>query len=84
MIDPKTIVEGIGAVARFKDLFFHDAPSAKAEGEPQGNERNAANDQVLRIGLTTEQLALLSIVIVACVAITAMAVVASQRNILQP
>lgn len=81
MIDPKTVIEGIGAVAKLKGLFHHDAESGKAQ--PKESTQDLADVQVLGLGLTTEQLAMLSITVVACVAIIAIAVVASQRGMLQ-
>ena len=83
MIDPKTVIEGIGAVAKLKGLFRHDASDGKVEVQPQESEQKLTDVQVLGLGLTTEQLAVLGITVVACVAIIAIAAVASQRGMLQ-
>jgi hypothetical protein len=83
MIDPKTVIEAIGAVAKLKGLFRNDAEREKVEAQPQESALRLADVQVLGLNLTTEQLAMLSITFVACVAIIAIAVVASQRSALR-
>jgi hypothetical protein len=83
MIDPKTVVEGIGVVAKLKGLFGHESEHGNAQMRPQECEQKLPDVEVLGLGLTTEQLAMLSITAVACVAIIAIVVVASQRGMLQ-
>ncbi|HXC42490.1 MAG TPA: hypothetical protein VNY51_03085 [Candidatus Dormibacteraeota bacterium] len=82
MIDAKTVIEGIGAVAKVKELFRHDTESKTIEKTPQENAQNAAENRALEAGFTTEQLAILSIAVVACVAIIAIAAVAAHRGMI--
>jgi hypothetical protein len=83
MIDPKTVVEGIGVVAKLQGLFRRHTEDGKVESQPQESAQKLSDVQVLGLGLTTEQLAMLSMTVVACMAIIAIAVVACQRGALQ-